>query len=254
MKILEVLKEEVELKTFDVLLKEVSEVVETPISIKFTHYVTHSEISNTISLAYHLHIDETTLMNSSTPGGNYTIDIVSIIRPHLEKLVEIFKGQTTQCEITIGGLLFSPTPTFRIDLYKFIPRHTTNSLQMYDASPEEILMGGLDFYSPTIEGFPVYDEETTKRIQKVERRVQTVTKVLSKGTYEGTPYTTELIRHTMNVDTKGVKTDGVIHVQDLVPLMWIKVTPPELGDVIRRKFGELMDIPEEDIENDIIVV
>ena len=100
----------------------------------------------------------------------------------------------------------------------------------------------------------MYDTDTNKRVEKLKRRIEVVGKFLSKGNIEGTPYTMDIDSFHFNVNPEGVKNDGVIHVQDLVPIIKIKVNPSELGEQVRNKMGDLLDIPEDSIPDLILVV
>lgn len=256
MKMYDTIMEEGNPKSVEQIIKEmigVSLSVDTP---DYLLHATPPQMTPTgeISLAFYLILRTTNIFIEGDDTGEYKIDLSQVLSEPLQKIMEITGGPTEKVHITIPSIIFSPNDKLTIDVMKFIPHHEVRSLQMYDAYPQEIVQG-LGFYTPTIErGFPMYDTETNNRVEKLKRRIEVVGKFLSKGNIEGTPYTMDIDSYHFNVDPEGVKSDGVIHVQDLVPIIKIKVNPSELGEQVRDKMGDLLDIPEENVPDLIVVV
>ena len=256
MKMYDTIMEEENPKSVEQILDEMKSI---SLSVDTPDYLLHAtppqmNQSGEISLAFHLTLRTTNIFIDGGTEGEYRIDLSQVLSEPLQKIMEITGGPTEKVNITVPSILFSPNDKLTLNVMKFIRHHQVNSLQMYDAYPQEIVQG-LGFYTPTIErGFPMYDTDTNKRVEKLKRRIEVVGKFLSKGNIEGTPYTMDIDSFHFNVNPEGVKNDGVIHVQDLVPIIKIKVNPSELGEQVRNKMGDLLDIPEDSIPDLILVV
>ena len=256
MKMYDMIMEEENPKSIEQILDEMKSI---SLSVDTPDYLLHStppQMTQTgeISLAFHLILRTTNIFFEGDDTGEYNIDLSQVLSEPLQKIMEITGGPTEKVFITIPSIIFSPNDKLTIDVMKFIPHHEVRNLQMYDAYPQEIVQG-LGFYTPNIErGFPMYDTDTNNRVEKLKRRIQVVGKFISKGTIKGTPYTMDIDSFHFNINPEGVKSDGVIHVQDLVPVIKIKVNPSELGEQVRNRMGDLLDIPEDNIPNLILVV
>ena len=256
MKMYDTIMEEENPKSIEQILDEMKSI---SLSVDTPDYLLHATPpqmtqSGEISLAFHLTLRTTNIFIEGDDTGEYKIDLSQVLSEPLLKIMEITGGPTEKVNITVPSILFSPNDKLTLNVMKFVPHHEVRSLQMYDAYPQEIVQG-LGFYTPTIErGFPMYDTDTNKRVEKLKRRIEVVGKFLSKGNIEGTPYTMDIDSFHFNVNPEGVKSDGVIHVQDLVPIIKIKVNPSELGEQVRNRMGDLLDIPEDSIPDLILVV
>lgn len=253
------------MKMYDTLLedattKSTEEVLDELNSMDLTvttpdYVVKHSKPEihhDEISLAFYITLKNYNLLNP-TGEGTYSIDVSQLLLDPLQKILNIHGGTPSMINIFVPYLVIQPNDKLIINLATYIPHQEFVKLQRYDAHPHEIIQG-LPFYTPTISNLPVYDEETNNKVEKYTRRIETILKVLSKGEINGTPYQMSVKKYEYNLNPVGVKQDGVIHIQDLVPFIVITVDPKEVGEQLQNRIGELLDIPKENIPEYIRVV
>ena len=241
MKILEVLKEEEEVEKLSP--EELSKKIWWETRSMDTDSVLSMNIPNvegsTLTAEISITISEDQLKSSQVSPREYQISLVEILRPHLETIRDIIKGQeveffinTKRFSTEIGGSILT--------LDVFMDPATRNQLEHYDASIDEILMGTLPFYTPTLNNVPMYDEKVEGYVNKLKQKVDKVLKVYSTGVYDGTPYTVEVVGVSFYLNNVEVKSHGNILPQDIEPYILIKVTPPELFDVIQDRLQHIL--------------